>query len=165
MSTAWFWLTPILTVAACSMPDLAYKYVRRTYFPDADHIIQELDVAADEGKEKKGFHQKRKAFFKRIRAVGKARIAHTGFAFSQAPGARDLLYALGLAPLPKAQEGVEQAQEKGKQSDDDDNDDGSSSTVSQNEERPSFMGSYTHADDPPDEAEEKGTAKLRESVH
>jgi hypothetical protein len=25
----------------------------------------------------------------------------TGFAFSQAPGARDLLYALGLAPLPK----------------------------------------------------------------
>lgn len=162
--------------------------VRRTYFPDADHIIQELDVAADEGKEKKGFHQKRKAFFKRIRAVGKARIARafiaihpkcafflliinclrlldTGFAFSQAPGARDLLYALGLAPLPKAQEGVEQAQEKGKQSDDDDNDDGSSSTVSQNEERPSFMGSYTHADDPPDEAEEKGTAKLRESVH
>jgi magnesium-transporting ATPase (P-type) len=96
MATAWFWLTPILTTAACCFPDLAYKYVRRTYFPDADHIIQEVHAI---DKKKKKPKKPRRTFFKRVRATGQGK--HTGFAFSQAPGARDLLYALGLAPLPK----------------------------------------------------------------
>lgn len=96
MALAWFWLTPILTTAACCFPDLAYKFVRRTYFPDADHIIQEVHAI---DKKKKKPKKPKRTFFKRVRATGTSK--HTGFAFSQAPGARDLLYALGLAPLPK----------------------------------------------------------------
>jgi phospholipid-transporting ATPase len=113
MGTAWFWLTPLLTTATCCMPDLAWKYIRRSYFPDADHIIQEIH-AIDKKKKKKPKKPKR-TFFKRVRATGKSK--HTGFAFSQAPGARDLLYALGLAPLPKDknEEGEDEKDKKGKE--------------------------------------------------
>jgi hypothetical protein len=32
MALAWFWLTPILTTAACCFPDLAYKLYARFVF-------------------------------------------------------------------------------------------------------------------------------------
>jgi len=97
-TSAWFWLTPIVTVAVCNLPDVAYKCLRRTYLPDPDHIIQERRQI-DKKKAVKPKKPGKPTFLKRIRAAGRTK--HTGFAFSQAPGARDLLYALGLAPLPK----------------------------------------------------------------
>lgn len=110
MGTAWFWLTPLLTTATCCMPDLAWKYLRRSYFPDADHIIQEIHAI---DKKKKKPKKPKRTFFKRVRATGKS--THTGFAFSQAPGARDLLYALGLAPLPKDKNEESDDDKKGKE--------------------------------------------------
>lgn len=114
---------------------ISFFSVRRTYFPDADHIIQEVHAI---DKKKKKPKKPKRTFFKRVRATGTSKRTSslpctcvwwcvcdaafacvrvrvrwtkgthsfsfgldTGFAFSQAPGARDLLYALGLAPLPK----------------------------------------------------------------
>lgn len=128
--------------------------VRRTYFPDADHIIQEVHAI---DKKKKKPKKPKRTFFKRVRATGTSKRTSslpctcvrwcvcdavcacalrrvrvrwtkrthslsfgldTGFAFSQAPGARDLLYALGLAPLPKdkhAADSDDETDKKGKE--------------------------------------------------
>jgi len=100
MSTAVFWLAPLVTAAACNVPDLAYKYVRRTYFPSADVIVSELDKLETKNHKSGARRLVERSLLKPVQHFKARKKAHTGFAFSQAEGSRDLMYSLGLVPLP-----------------------------------------------------------------
>jgi phospholipid-transporting ATPase len=42
LSTGYFWLMAVWIVAACTIPEIAFEYVRRQYWPSNWHIIAEI---------------------------------------------------------------------------------------------------------------------------
>eukprot|EP01087_Luapelamoeba_hula_P011965 TRINITY_DN3328_c0_g1_i1.p1 TRINITY_DN3328_c0_g1~~TRINITY_DN3328_c0_g1_i1.p1 ORF type:complete len:1409 (-),score=234.21 TRINITY_DN3328_c0_g1_i1:104-4330(-) len=114
MSSGAWWFNPLLAVATCIVPDLAFTYYRRTYFPAGYHIVQELGKADRRQRRRQKGKQMLRRAFKRLRD-GEAPAdsdhdtipsspsprPHTGFAFSQDDGQSDILYAKGLLPTPQ----------------------------------------------------------------
>jgi phospholipid-transporting ATPase len=92
MASAFYWFGAILITACVVLPDLVY---------------------CEEDQRK----MRRRERAKRMRSkltnlVKRRRVIYTGFAFSQAPGVRDVMLTLGLAPVPTENTKEEAAKQK-----------------------------------------------------
>ncbi|KAL6054164.1 Phospholipid-transporting ATPase [Balamuthia mandrillaris] len=114
MSTAAFWLTPFVATAVACLPDILYKFIKRTYFPENYHIVQELSLIGPTPSSSTTARIKKCSFVAKLPRInmlhGKRRSAvdldHTGFAFAEDAGAVDRLKVLGLLPPVNATPGL-----------------------------------------------------------
>ncbi|KAL6054974.1 Phospholipid-transporting ATPase [Balamuthia mandrillaris] len=114
MSTAAFWLTPFVATAVACLPDILYKFIKRTYFPENYHIVQELSLIGPTPSSPTTARIKKCSFVSKLPRInmlhGKRRSAvdldHTGFAFAEDAGAVDRLKVLGLLPPVNATPGL-----------------------------------------------------------
>eukprot|EP00005_Dracoamoeba_jomungandri_P010597 CAMPEP_0174264884 /NCGR_PEP_ID=MMETSP0439-20130205/24372_1 /TAXON_ID=0 /ORGANISM="Stereomyxa ramosa, Strain Chinc5" /LENGTH=1290 /DNA_ID=CAMNT_0015351035 /DNA_START=137 /DNA_END=4006 /DNA_ORIENTATION=+ len=120
MQTAAFWFNPIVATAMCLVPDIAYVYYIRNYAPHSYHIIQEIKRIE---RKKRGKARGPARFFKQAfsrfkdeedktelpsrKYPKKPVTTHTGYAFSQEEGQSDMLFSLGLAPIPHPEDGYQ----------------------------------------------------------
>jgi len=46
-----FYFSVVIVTFVCLLPDVTFKYIKRTYWPDPDHIAQELGRLEEDTKE------------------------------------------------------------------------------------------------------------------
>ncbi|PRP86622.1 hypothetical protein PROFUN_05101 [Planoprotostelium fungivorum] len=88
-----FWFFLIIITATCLIPDLSFRFIYRTYFPELRHIVQEIQMEGREQRKKlrqKGFVVKKPTITMMPLNSSGALLAdqngpktHTGYAFAQ----------------------------------------------------------------------------------